>query len=72
MTRLLIQQKPRLTIKQLENAGQVVFGVMILGQVASNNTLNFYSIGVGIIAITLLWSMSLLAARKEEVSAQWI
>ena len=71
MTRLLIPR--RATLEQpaiqrlssiLDNAGQVIFGLVVVGPFLSKDQINIFSIILGTITVTMLWLTSILAVRR--------
>lgn len=66
--------KPLLIIKQFErlsnifdNAGQVVFGVVVLSPlITGSEKVNWYVIIFGLIAVILCWATSVWLSKKGE------
>jgi hypothetical protein len=69
--KLFIQRKPIFTDKQfdrlsniLDNAGQVVLGITVIGPFFSKELINIFIIGNGILAVFALWIISIILSNK--------
>jgi hypothetical protein len=68
--RFFLQRKPIFSEKQfdrlsniLDNAGQVVLGITVIGPFFSREPINVFIIGNGILAVLALWIVSIILSN---------
>lgn len=70
---LVFSREPRLTSRQFgrlanifDNAGQVVFGVIVLSPLISGlDSINLFVVLFGIVSVALCWSVSIYLERRS-------